>query len=367
MTRRRTKPEHCPDCHQRIAPHETYRTNTRTDHYCKDTTVATTPAPELFTTIDPLEQVQRDRYGRPLITPPSGGKPVSYRRCTTFVGVLEDTYNLSKWQQRQVALGLAARPDLLLAVSAHGDDKDRLNQVCADAAEAAGSSSAATIGTALHRIAERIDSGETLTVPDVAKADIDAYQAATTGMTWTHIEKITVHDTLKVAGTPDRVGVVPGAALPVVADLKTGSLDYGLGKIAMQLAMYAHSALYDPTTGARTALDVDLERALIIHLPAGTGTCNLVWVDIAAGWEAVQLAAQVWAWRGRKGLTTPYGPGAGAAPTTTAGPDPLTLAILAATTVDQLTTLWGEHKATWTDEHTALAAERKNDLTATAA
>jgi hypothetical protein len=318
----------------------------------------TAPTTDLFTSADPFEQVQRDRYGRPLITPPGGGKPKSYRRCTTFVGVLEDTYNLSKWQQRQVALGLAARPDLLLAVSAHGDDKDKLNGICADAAEAAGSSSAATIGTALHRIAERLDAGETVTVPDVAKADIDAYRAATAEFTWTHIERITVNDDLEVAGTPDRIGLIPGAGnVPVVADLKTGSLDYGMGKIAMQLALYAHSHLYNPTTGERERHPLNTQRALVIHLPAGKGECNLVWVDIAAGWEAVQLAAQVWAWRSRKGLTEPYIPVA----------DALAMAIVAAETVDELTALWVAHKTTWTPDHTALAAERKNDLAASAA
>src|SRR5689334_2925212 len=70
-----------------------------------------------FTT--PAPQVPRDRWQRPLVVPPKGGKPVAYTRCTTFVGCLEDTFNLSRWQQRMVALGLNDRPDLLLAVAAH--------------------------------------------------------------------------------------------------------------------------------------------------------------------------------------------------------------------------------------------------------
>lgn len=247
-----------------------------------------------------IHDVPRDRWSRPLIKQPDG-KQKAYTRCTTYVGCLEDTFNLSKWQQRMVALGLAARPDLLLAVSAHSDDKRRLDDICAEAREAAAASSAATTGTALHRLAERLDRGEEVAVPEVAKADLEAYRQATAGIDWRHIERITVHDGLQVAGTPDRIA-------DRVYDIKTGSIDFGLGKIAMQLALYAHSEVYDVNTGERTPLDVDLERAVVIHLPAGTGTCRLVEVDIAAGWEAVQLATQVRAWRARKDLARPLPP-----------------------------------------------------------
>ncbi len=262
-----------------------------------------------MTTDDPFDtyDVPRDRWGRPVIKPENGeGKGSAYTRCTTYVGCLEDTFNLSKWQQRMVALGLAARPDLLLSVSAHSDDKQQLNTLCDEAREAAGSSAAATTGTALHRICERLDRGEDVVVPEAARADIESYRAVTAGIRWTLIERITVHDGLKVAGTPDRIGVAPGETTAKVWDVKTGGLDFGLGKIAMQMAMYAHSRAYDPATGQRTDLDVDLERAVIIHLPAGKGDCRLVEVDIAAGWEAVQLAAQVRAWRSRKDLSRPY-------------------------------------------------------------
>lgn len=299
-----------------------------------------------------VTDIPRDRWGRPLIKPPGGGRSVAYTRCTTFVGCLEDTYNLSKWQQRMVALGLARRPDLLLAVSAHHDDKDRLNALCQEATEAAAASSAATTGTALHRLAERLDQGETVDIPTAAKADLDAYRAATAGMQWLHVERMTVNDTLKVAGTPDRIGLTPTGGLPVIADLKTGSIDYGIGKIAMQLALYAHSDLYDHDTGTREHVDVDQQRALVIHLPAGAGRCELVWVDIAAGWEAVQLAKQVREWRNRKNLTTPYDAG-----------DALPALIAACSSVDELTALWRAHVTSWTDTHSRLAAARKASLT----
>jgi hypothetical protein len=85
----------------------------------------------------PPVEIARDHWGRPMVVPPGGGKATPYTRCTTFVGVLEDTYNLSRWQQRMVAIGLNDRPDLAIAVSAHRDDKVRLSAICDEAMEAA--------------------------------------------------------------------------------------------------------------------------------------------------------------------------------------------------------------------------------------
>jgi PD-(D/E)XK nuclease superfamily len=248
--------------------------------------------------------IPRDSYGRPLVTPPGGGRPVAYTRCTTYVGVLEDTYNLSRWQQRMVALGLAGRPDLLLAVTAHGDDRDELNRICADAQEAAAAHAAATTGTALHALTERIDRGQSVgVIPDAYRADLAAYKKTTAELTPVHIEAFTVLDELRVGGTPDRIVEYDGHRY--IADVKTGSIEYGMGKIAMQLAVYSRSVLYDHTTGDRTPLDVDLSNAIVVHLPAGEGQCQLHWINIAAGWEAVQLATQVRAWRSRRNLSLP--------------------------------------------------------------
>ena len=245
-------------------------------------------------------EIPRDRFGRPLVIPRDGGRAVPYRRCTTFIDVLADQYQLQQWKQRQVALGLAARADLLLKAAAAAGDKKTLNAVCEAAMEAAGSSASATIGTALHALTEQLDRGETPAIPASAEADIAAYRAATGFWTMADIEVFVVNDALQVAGTFDRV--VAAGHLRFIADLKTGGIDYAASKIAMQLAVYANSERYDPETGARSSLDVNQERGLVIHLPAGEGRCSFHWADLKAGWEGVQLAAQVWAWRARKGL-----------------------------------------------------------------
>lgn len=315
------------------------------------------PMTDTLTTVTP--EIERDRYGRPLIVPPGGGRKVPYRRCTTYVSVLEDTWNLSRWSQRMVALGLADRPDLLLGVAAHRDDKDKLNRLCEDAQEAAKAHAAATTGTAVHALTEIVDRGLDLPViPDGAAADLDAYRRATAGIEWLAIEQGVVVDDLKVHGTPDRIGRLPDGRV-VVADLKTGDVEYGLKKIEAQLAMYAHGVAYDHTTGTRAPLPdgLDLDTAVVIHLPAGSGRCELLEVDIAAGWADVAVCTQVWAVRGRK---------AQARPLTLAAPDLLGLIALAASR-DDLVALRAAHLDAWTDAHTEAAKARINSLAAPAA
>lgn len=341
-----------------------------------------------MTITTPSPDIDRDRYGRPLITPPDGGKPTAYTRCTTFVDCLEDKFNLQKWQQRMVATGLANRADLLLAVSAAGDDKRKLDSICADAREAAGASGAATTGTALHALTELIDRGQPLpALPETARADLEAYAAATAHLTATHIEQFTVVDELKVGGTADRIVQVDGVSY--IADIKTGSIEWGLGKIAMQLAVYAHGTGYSPS-GQRFDLGpIDQNVGIIIHLPAGQARCELVPVDLAAGWEGVQLATQVRGWRSRKdfvamrpevmkllspapAVEAPRAVEADSQPAATtetaSTPDPavaaLENAIATATSRKKLEALWEEHTAIWTNDLTELASARARLLDA---
>lgn len=245
-------------------------------------------------------EIPRDRFQRPLVVPPGGGPPVAYRRCTTFIDVLADRFNLELWKQRQVAVGLTKRPDLVLKASSAPEDKKVLNEVCQAALEAAGSSTKATIGTAIHALTERLDRGEDVgEFPAAWKADLEAYKQETATMKIREIEVFVVNDALQVGGTFDRI--VAKDEL-YVADIKTGDITYDTAKIAMQLAVYANSERYDPITHERTPLNVSRDLGLVIHLPAGEGKCSLLWADLKAGWEGVQLAAEVWAWRKRKGL-----------------------------------------------------------------
>lgn len=311
----------------------------------------------------PAPEIARDRWGRPLVVPPEGGKPIPYTRCTTFVGCVEDTYNLSRWQMRMVAVGLSERPDLRLAVAAHREDKARLNELCNDALEAAKAHAAATTGTALHSFTEQMDRGlEVSGVPDEYLADLAAYTTATEDLTATQIEQFTVQDALKIGGTPDRVVKFGGKRY--IADLKTGAIEYGFLKIAAQLAVYARSRPYHVADGVR--LDphgAELDRGIVIHLPAGSGTCRLYWVDLLEGWEVVKLARDLRAKRGI-GFKALFDPMTAAKPL----PAAVTLAdqIAASTSRAEVETLWQAHASEWTDHLTELAKAHIAGLAGTA-
>jgi hypothetical protein len=255
-------------------------------------------------------EIQRDRWGRPLIIPPGGGKPKAYTRATTLAETIDDRYNLELWKCRQTALGIADRPDLLLAVTAHRDDKKKLNKLVDQAIEAAKSSAGATTGTALHQLSELVDRGQDLPVlPDTARADLECYRQTMAPFTIVAIEQFVVLDDIEVAGTADRIVEYQGRRY--IADLKTGStVDFSMGAIAQQLAIYSRGHIYNPGTGERHPTDVDQHRAIVVHLPAGQGRCQLHWVNIEHGWEAAQLSLRVRAYRkhARNGLSDTFQP-----------------------------------------------------------
>jgi len=249
-------------------------------------------------------EIERDRYGRPLVKPPKGGKPVAYTRATTIANSLDDPAALTAWKMRMAAIGLSVRSDLLLAINAAQDDKMAINRYIEDAMEVAGASRAATIGTALHTYAEKLDLGQELgPIPDEWAGDIRAYESATKKLNKIYIEQFCVLDKYKIAGTPDRLVEYNGELF--IADIKTGRIDHP-NNIAIQLAIYAYGSPYDVATGSRGSWgNVNQEKAIIIHLPAGTGLCKLVWIDIAEGWKGLQFAMKVRQWRDKKGLITP--------------------------------------------------------------
>jgi PD-(D/E)XK nuclease superfamily len=303
-------------------------------------------------------EIPRDHYGRPLVVPPGGGKRVPYRRTTTFVGALEDTYALQLWKQRQVAIGMGQRSDLVLAAAAIDPaDKNRLNEIVAKATEHA--TAPATTGTSLHALTERLDRGQKLgTVPEPYGADLKAYEEATAGIEWTDVETFRVLDGWKVAGTADRVGRI-GDTL-VIADIKTGKIDYPL-KFAMQLAVYARSLPYNIGSDTRGAHqpDLSLDYGVIVHLPAGEGRCRLHRVDIAKGWDACLLAHQVWGWRSAKGLLQLLDTADGIAPT-------LIDLAAAADSAEELRELWRKAKQdnALTEEFLAICEARHRQLAA---
>ena len=259
----------------------------------------------------PRPEPKRNGRGQYLIPDPETGKERSWTRATTFAGTVADKEGLTKWKQRMTAVGLAARPDLLALVASNPDDKRTVGKVCQDAMDAAGSSSRANLGTALHSMTETIDLGGDLTaIPDAHRPDVAAYRQTMTAAGITirpeHIERIVCLPELGVAGTFDRLVTGPSGVLRV-ADLKTGTdLRYAFGEIAIQLALYANAtSIWNLDTQRHEPMpEVDRSQALVMHLPAGEARCDLYLLDIAAGWEMVQVCAHVRKWRSRRDLAT---------------------------------------------------------------
>lgn len=258
--------------------------------------------------------IKRDRYGRYVLPDPKTGQERSWTRATTLANTLADRFNLEQWAKRNVVLGLAARQDLYaLAASCKPDDKDQLARIVSDAEEAAKAHAGANLGTALHRITERIDRREDFHIPDQWRPDVDAYCQTLVNFRvnvvpeW--IERVVVIPQIGVAGTLDRLVTIDRASTHTVADLKTGKeAPKYVNETAIQLALYAGASYVWNGDGYDPMPPVDRETAILIHLPVGEGRCTLHEVDIAAGREAVRLALNVRDWRKRRDLARPHLP-----------------------------------------------------------
>lgn len=267
-----------------------------------------------------------------------GKRLKAYTRTTTYIDVIEDKSNLQAWGERMVLVGAAQDPGFLEDVEKLHyeqqraerlgmDDivkqsKDAINRKAQAAKNKAGAEDKADKGTELHGLSEMVDEGKELP-PGISFGDVidmDAYRRATTIMKIVHMERLVVHDEFEIGGTPDRVSQLEviefeklfpemweecgGLVAPdgriiypddlLITDLKTGTVDYGALKMAMQLAIYSRSLLYDKDTGERTSMGkVRQDWGLIMNAPAGTGTCTLYWADLTFGWEAVKVAREV--------------------------------------------------------------------------
>lgn len=268
-------------------------------------------------TLNALAQAEpkRDRYGRYLIPPVDGGKPIAHTRATTVAETLDDRYNLELWKMRQVAVGLTRRPDLQAKIAADEHNKKAVNDACQEAMDAAESGAAANTGIALHRILERVDTGELTAgqVPDMFRDIANAYTAAltehhvTVDPTWCERVHVLAGMLEPIAGMADNHITIDGRRY--ISDKKTGSgIDFGAKGFAVQLAIYARAqTVFDYSTNQHCDMpEIDQDRAVIMHIPAAGGPVQFHWIDIAAGWEALDHALWTRHWRKQKHLLTPF-------------------------------------------------------------
>lgn len=272
---------------------------------------------QLTSIIDDLTQqpVRRDRWGRYVVLPEGGTKPIGYTRATTIAKGIEDSGGLLGWGKRMVAIGLAQRPDLVALVSTTADtDKKALDGICERAAEQGGATVRRDLGTAVHGMLERSFTDPTFVAPDPYGGDIQAVHNALASARLRVVdgysERMIVHDRHQIAGTFDLL-VEDETGQRFVADYKTGSSLLGALAFAIQLSIYANAdALYNQ--GAATDGSEDTREPMpevsklygvIIHVQPGSGVCDLHWLDLATGAEALELAIAVRQMRKAKVLT----------------------------------------------------------------
>lgn len=266
-----------------------------------------TPRPEL---------IRNGRYHIPPLGNPTG-KTVARTRVTNFVKTVSDTYTLSRWQQREVAIGFAKREDLydLLCATDLGD-RDAVQTIADRAMEAAKSDRVGRAhghggnetGTALHAHTDQVDRGQPVTARRVWAPKLANYRQALADhlleVVPDMIELRVVIERFNLAGTFDRIlafAEPSSTRNPLfIGDLKTQKSFYTWWEIAMQLALYAHAdALWDVEQCRFLEMPpVSWDLAIVTHMPMvhdgdDPDRVQLYGVDIAEGWRACQLVEDV--------------------------------------------------------------------------
>lgn len=256
--------------------------------------------------------IKRDQWKRPLIHPVDGGQAVGYTRVSTLAKVLDDTTGLDIWKRRMASVGVARHEEIAALIAGllfTGDKKadkpvnTALDELLDDALRRV--NDAAAHGTAVHAFTDLDASGY---VPQRMVPDVDSYHAALKqhGITCVESETFVVNDELETAGTFDGIYHHHDLGL-VIGDKKTGER-LSENALAAQLAVYAGSDRYNPTTYERTPLDIRTDVGLGIHIPRGKATTEFYLVDLTSGRLAANAAKWVMDWRKRRDLVTHLNP-----------------------------------------------------------
>lgn len=305
----------------------------------------------------------RNTKDTPYITDPDGtlvksgdrkGEPkrTAYGAPSGYGKLIENTYNLTKWGERQAMLGIGLNLDLAhecAQLAAYDRDsqefRDGADRIVALAKHEAKAYLSADRGTHAHLLTEdhdegrdwvaRAEAGEDLGLSrEVQQSLIDAWAAMLErdGLEILVAEAACVDDDWRLAGTLDRIArctkelrftlaagqtVIIPAGTVVVLDVKSGKRSIGPGGVvlywggyAIQIAAYAKSAPYDPVAETRGEWPwpIDQTHGLIAHLDVlgaleGKPACDLIYVDLVAGREhGGECVAMAKAWEKRKDI-----------------------------------------------------------------
>lgn len=260
-----------------------------------------------------------DRYKRYVLDPHGKGEK-SYTRSTTLAKTLEDTYMLSKWQQRNAARGVALRPDLVArAIVTPVDKKGDWEEILSQAETVAAGGSKANLGTAFHQLHDGIETmtdAEYLAVPENLRVTYERYRAELDrlGITELVSEVTVINEQIGTAGKVDGLLRLADGRV-VVGDRKSGKASKYPHSVAIQLANYSHANLIEVdgkfVPMAEAYPDLDPSVGIVIEVSFGdadTATVHVYEFDLEAGWYGALLAAKVRRWRNRKDVHLPYQP-----------------------------------------------------------
>lgn len=260
-----------------------------------------------------------DRYKRYVLDPHGKGEK-SYTRSTTLAKTLEDTYMLSKWQQRNAARGVALRPDLVArAIVTPVDKKGDWEEILSQAETVAAGGSNANLGTAFHQLhdgIEKMTDADYLAVPENLRVTYERYRAELDrlGITELVSEVTVINEQIGTAGKVDGLLRLADGRV-VVGDRKSGKASKYPHSVAIQLANYSHANLIEVdgkfVPMAEAYPDLDPSVGIVIEVSFGdadTATVHVYEFDLDAGWYGALLASKVKRWRNRKDIHLPYHP-----------------------------------------------------------
>lgn len=268
---------------------------------------------------EPTDDQEYDGYGRYKLDVDGQGAK-SYTRATTLAKTLDSGDGLAVWKARNLAYGVAQRPDLVArAALTPVSDKKSWREIESQAEIVAAAGAKANLGTAFHQLHERV--GE-MTDDEYAAVDPNlriTYERYRAELARLGIEEILTEGTvcntaIGTAGKFDGLARLSDGRV-VVIDRKSGRVTEYPHSPACQLAEYSHSdrVLIDGVwRDMREAVpDLDTEEGLIIDVTIGdadTAAVHVYAVDLSAGWYGALLATKVRRWRNRKDILTPYQP-----------------------------------------------------------
>lgn len=340
--------------------------------------------------LDEVDEIER-KNGEPLIIQPDGTR-LAYTRSSSLGDYLTDQAFLEAWHMRNLAVALGRRRDLadLCAIEPYTTgfaepDKPtkaasarRLDGYIERALDSVIISQRADRGTVVHAVTEMDYEGY---IPITVITEEAAFQEfiAINNIHRVESELFVVNDDLRVAGTFDHLFYCDEFGL-IIGDTKNGRNANNLG-FAVQFANYSRSKWYNPTTGERVPMneyvldrygidgDVNQDFALLLSVKAaidgGIGEVKCSEVDIAWGYQACELAAQVRDFRNSeagKVLQTKrlkHVKGAAAKKLATKA---ICDRLAVTESLDMLKVIWRQYKPIWNDEMTAAYVARRGEL-----